>query len=50
MDMSDELIDFEAQIPFLGFEGFFFTYLTPKVYFFLLHVKFTIDGYITLPY
>jgi hypothetical protein len=50
MDISHDHIDFGPQIPFLGSGGLFSPFWPPKVYFFLLHVKFPIDGYITRPY
>jgi hypothetical protein len=43
-------IDFGAQILFLGSEGLFYPFWPPKVYFFLLHIKCPIDGYITWSY
>jgi hypothetical protein len=33
--------------PSLGSEGLFSPFWPPKVYFFLIHIKFPIDGYIT---
>jgi hypothetical protein len=50
MDISHDNIDFGLQIPFLSFKGLFSPFWPLKVYFFLLHVKFPIDGYITRPY
>jgi hypothetical protein len=42
MDISHDHIDFGPQIPILGSEGLFASFWSPKVYFFLLHVKFPI--------
>jgi hypothetical protein len=50
LDISHDHIDFGPQIPFLGSGGLFSPFWPPKVYFFLLHVKFPIDWYITRPY
>jgi hypothetical protein len=57
MDISHDHTDFGPQIPFLGPKfrfwalGAYFRFFDPpKVYFFLLHVKCPIDGYITRPY
>jgi hypothetical protein len=50
MNILHDHIDFGPQIPFLGSEGLFLHFGTRKVYFFLLHVKLPIDGYITQPY
>jgi hypothetical protein len=50
MDMSHDHTDFGAQIPFMDPGGLFLPFRPPKVYFFLLHVKFLIDGYISRPY
>jgi hypothetical protein len=44
------LANFRPQIPFLGSRGLFLPVWPPKVYFFMFHVKFPIDGYITRPY
>jgi hypothetical protein len=44
--MSHDHTDFGAQIPFLGYEGLFSPAWPPKVYFFLLHDKFSNDGYV----
>jgi hypothetical protein len=50
MDISHDHTGFWPQIPFLGSKGLFSPFWPPKVCFFLLHVKFPIDGYITRPY
>jgi hypothetical protein len=50
MDISHDHTDFGPQIPFLGSRGQFLPFWPPKVYFFMLHVKFPIDGCITRPY
>jgi hypothetical protein len=41
---------FGAWVPFSGSETLFLPFWPTKVYFFVLHVKFPIDGYITRPY
>jgi hypothetical protein len=49
MDISHDHIEFGPQIPFLGTGGLFLPLQSPKVLFFMLLVKFPIDGYITQP-
>jgi hypothetical protein len=44
--MSHDNIDFVPQIPFLFSEGFLSPFDPQKYIFFLLPVKFSIDGYI----
>jgi hypothetical protein len=41
---------YHTTILILGSGGLFASFWPPKVYIFLLHVKFLIDGYITRPY
>jgi hypothetical protein len=50
IDISHDHIDFGPQIPFLDSGGLILPIWPPKVYFFLLHVIFPMDGYITRPY
>jgi hypothetical protein len=50
MDMSHDHTDFGPQTQFLGSGSLFSPFWPPKVDFFLLHVKFPIDGHVTRPY
>jgi hypothetical protein len=41
--------DFRTRIPFLGSDGLFLLFWPPQIYFFLSHITFPIDRYITRP-